>query len=429
MSFINPDDYGISFSKLSPKGSPKFLSAGKKIATQVDPCLGFSVSIERVSTNSDGSPSEVIQSNINGGTAPFAYLWSDGSTNPTIVDPGSGDYSLTVTDSNGCSASSLSVNIEERQVDYADCVSSYLPIDSEGRIYAIQLFESVRQDLGNPIKMVGGPNAEGVGQTNVNYFGNEEFGGGIPFGADDNRVVKDTSPIVSYNGTVGSIQEVRTYYVLLKDDNVPGAQNAPYSEYRAVNIATGEKTDPTWNPPNGNYNWGNGLELRNNKYYWQGETLFPGGGGHDVGIPQTYKFQSEQFHRSYAGNPTNIWASYSVERGNPGLNGMLVPPGWRVVIYVDTNYLGWLCEGNVGPVLGVWDGPVYFHEEASLPIDFDFSNADCPFWSLFKNVKNVPISDRIISNMGNMNYWHKRCAWYSNGNGGYSYSFSKIPIS
>ena len=166
MSFINPDDYGISFSKLSPKGSPKFLSAGKKIATQVDPCLGFSVSIEKVSTNSDGSPSEVIQSNINGGTAPFAYLWSDGSTNPTIVDPGSGDYSLTVTDSNGCSASSLSVNIEERQVNYADCISSYLPIDSEGRIYAIQLFESVRQDLGNPIRMVGGPNAEGVGQTN-----------------------------------------------------------------------------------------------------------------------------------------------------------------------------------------------------------------------------------------------------------------------
>ena len=100
MPFIDPDEYNITFSRPNLK-KPKFLNVGQK-----NPCLGFSVSIQRVSTNSGGSPSEVIQSNINGGTAPFAYLWSDGSTNPTIVDPDSGNYSLTVTDSNGCSASS-----------------------------------------------------------------------------------------------------------------------------------------------------------------------------------------------------------------------------------------------------------------------------------------------------------------------------------
>ena len=91
--------------------------------------------------------------------------------------------------------------------------------------------------------------------------------------------------------------------------------------------------------------------------------MFPGGGGHDVGIPQTYT-QSEQFHRSYAGNPTNIWANYSVEEANWIRN---LASRWRVVIYVDTT-MRWLCEENW---LSTECGPCLFSRKP-LPIDFDF---------------------------------------------------------
>ncbi len=42
---------------------------------------------------------------VTGGTAPYTYLWSDSSTNLTILNMAAGNYSVTVTDSNGCIAS------------------------------------------------------------------------------------------------------------------------------------------------------------------------------------------------------------------------------------------------------------------------------------------------------------------------------------
>jgi hypothetical protein len=39
-----------------------------------------------------------------GGTAPYSYLWSDGQTTQTAIGLAAGDYSVTVTDTNGCEA-------------------------------------------------------------------------------------------------------------------------------------------------------------------------------------------------------------------------------------------------------------------------------------------------------------------------------------
>jgi len=38
-----------------------------------------------------------------GGTAPYSFLWSNGSTNQNLTNAGLGTYSVTITDSNGCS--------------------------------------------------------------------------------------------------------------------------------------------------------------------------------------------------------------------------------------------------------------------------------------------------------------------------------------
>ncbi len=48
----------------------------------------------------DGS----ISLNITGGTTPYSYSWSDGSSNQDITNAGAGSYTVTVTDANGCQA-------------------------------------------------------------------------------------------------------------------------------------------------------------------------------------------------------------------------------------------------------------------------------------------------------------------------------------
>jgi hypothetical protein len=61
----------------------------------------------------DGS----VSITVSGGTAPYTYEWSNGATNAEIQNLESGDFTVTITDANGCSAVStwsvqLSVSIE-----------------------------------------------------------------------------------------------------------------------------------------------------------------------------------------------------------------------------------------------------------------------------------------------------------------------------
>ncbi|MEM1214191.1 MAG: MopE-related protein [Bacteroidota bacterium] len=62
----------------------------------------------------DPNDPDLLVSNVTGGQAPYAYQWTDGSTNPTLVDPLPGDYFLTVTDAAGCSRVFGTVKVQER---------------------------------------------------------------------------------------------------------------------------------------------------------------------------------------------------------------------------------------------------------------------------------------------------------------------------
>lgn len=66
-----------------------------------------SVSFQLTSTdascgNSNGSASA---NNVNGGYAPYSYLWSDGQTTSVANGLAAGTYTVTVTDNTGCSSS------------------------------------------------------------------------------------------------------------------------------------------------------------------------------------------------------------------------------------------------------------------------------------------------------------------------------------
>jgi hypothetical protein len=53
--------------------------------------------------SSCGTGNASIQANVNGGTPPYTYLWSNGATTTTLSNLQTGSYALTVTDAHGCS--------------------------------------------------------------------------------------------------------------------------------------------------------------------------------------------------------------------------------------------------------------------------------------------------------------------------------------
>ncbi len=73
--------------------------------------LTISPSITNV--NCFGQSTGAIVSNVTGGTGPYTYSWSTGSSSANISGRTAGTYSLTVTDANGCVANATGLNITQ----------------------------------------------------------------------------------------------------------------------------------------------------------------------------------------------------------------------------------------------------------------------------------------------------------------------------
>ena len=69
----------------------------------IDPCVGFNGAVTTVdATNEITCDGTMSVTTINGGTGPYTYLWSNGSTTQTISTLCVGYYSCNITDVNGC---------------------------------------------------------------------------------------------------------------------------------------------------------------------------------------------------------------------------------------------------------------------------------------------------------------------------------------
>lgn len=77
-----------------------------------DPCAGFSLAETHVGNTEWQGGNGSIDIAVNGGSGTYTYLWSNGATTQDISSLSSGVYTLTVTDTNNCTAN-ISVTIEE----------------------------------------------------------------------------------------------------------------------------------------------------------------------------------------------------------------------------------------------------------------------------------------------------------------------------
>ncbi len=94
--------------------------------------LSLTSEVTHISCNTKGS----IQPQLSGGTAPYSYQWSNGSTAAKLEVSTSGSYSLTLTDANGCSLSKNYV-IEDKTLQLSiaasgNCESNQLQASLSG---------------------------------------------------------------------------------------------------------------------------------------------------------------------------------------------------------------------------------------------------------------------------------------------------------
>ncbi|KAA3622233.1 MAG: T9SS C-terminal target domain-containing protein [Bacteroidetes bacterium] len=98
-------------------------------------CMGMEFTISGTGIICPGSNAGLLQaSDINGGTAPFTYEWSTGSTNPQISQLSGGIYSCTITDDNNCQSSvDFEISEEDNEPPVLNTQDIILYLDEGGQ--------------------------------------------------------------------------------------------------------------------------------------------------------------------------------------------------------------------------------------------------------------------------------------------------------
>ncbi|MBI5541402.1 MAG: gliding motility-associated C-terminal domain-containing protein [Bacteroidia bacterium] len=87
--------------------------------TITQPTSGLSSSITSNNISCIGSNNGTLIANASGGTTPYTYLWTGGSTNSTVTGLPSGIYNLTVSDANNCTSTNIATISQPTALSYS----------------------------------------------------------------------------------------------------------------------------------------------------------------------------------------------------------------------------------------------------------------------------------------------------------------------
>ncbi len=85
--------------------------------------LSLLVSAELIDVNCNGDASGAVYAEVSGGTSPYSYTWSNGSTLSSVTEVVAGEYTLTVTDANNCEVIEMYEIMEPTMIDVLTDVS------------------------------------------------------------------------------------------------------------------------------------------------------------------------------------------------------------------------------------------------------------------------------------------------------------------
>jgi|GEM_PF-467164 len=94
-----------------------------EIVEPTEMTLLFDESINLINVSCNGLSDGAITAGVEGGTAPYTYLWSTGETTSNLENLAAGFYDITITDSNNCSIENTFEVTETEALVFVDCNS------------------------------------------------------------------------------------------------------------------------------------------------------------------------------------------------------------------------------------------------------------------------------------------------------------------
>jgi hypothetical protein len=91
--------------------------------TVTQPASALSANAVATNVSCNGGTNGAIDLTVSGGTTPYTYAWSNSAVTQDLSDLGAGTYDVTVTDANGCTATT-SVDVEEPAILSASAVAT-----------------------------------------------------------------------------------------------------------------------------------------------------------------------------------------------------------------------------------------------------------------------------------------------------------------